>query len=71
MIASTRPVKPPIENTKMKPIANSMGTVKWMSPRHNVSTQLYTLSAVGTASASAHGHDTTSTATVAPRSAAS
>ena len=35
-----RPVSPPLMNVKMKPIANSIGTVKWMSPRHSVSTQL-------------------------------
>jgi len=35
-----RPVNPPLMKVKMKPIANSMGTVKWISPRHNVSTQL-------------------------------
>ena len=34
------PVNPPITNVLMKPMANSMGTVRWMSPRHSVSTQL-------------------------------
>ena len=35
-----RPVNPPLMNVKMKPMANSMGTVRWMLPRHSVSTQL-------------------------------
>jgi hypothetical protein len=34
------PVRPPLMNVKMKPIANSIGTVRWMSPRHSVRTQL-------------------------------
>ena len=34
------PVRPPITKVLMKPMANSMGTVRWMSPRHSVSTQL-------------------------------
>ena len=35
-----RPVSPPLMNVKMNPIANSIGTVRWMLPRHSVSTQL-------------------------------
>ena len=35
-----RPVNPPLINVKTKPMANSMGTVRWMFPRHSVSTQL-------------------------------
>ena len=35
-----RPVNPPWMNAKMKPMANSIGTVKWMLPCHRVSTQL-------------------------------
>ena len=34
---------------KMNPIANSMGTLRWISPRHRVRIQLYTFNAVGTA----------------------
>ena len=43
------PVRPPLMNVNTKPIAKSIGTVKWMLPFHNVRTQLYTLSAVGIA----------------------
>ena len=35
-----RPVRPPFTKVTMKPSANSIGTVRWMSPRHSVSTQL-------------------------------
>ena len=34
------PVRPPLMKVKMKPIANSIGTFRWMLPRHSVSTQL-------------------------------
>ena len=43
------PDRPPLTNVKTKPMANSIGTVKWMLPRHRVSTQLYTFKAVGIA----------------------
>ena len=34
------PVNPPITNVLMKAMANSIGTVRWIWPRHSVSTQL-------------------------------
>ena len=34
------PVSPPCDEREDEAIANSIGTVKWMSPRHSVSTQL-------------------------------
>ena len=34
------PVSPPLMNVKMNPIANSIGIVRWMLPRHSVRTQL-------------------------------
>src|SRR5690606_41284662 len=45
--ASTSPVKPPMVNTKMKPMANSIGVSKVMDPRHMVAVQLKTLTPVG------------------------
>ena len=47
-MASITPVKPPMVNTKMKPIANSIGVSKVMEPRHMVATQLKIFTAVGT-----------------------
>jgi hypothetical protein len=41
------PVKPPIVNTKTKPIANNIGVSKVIEPRHIVATQLNTLTPVG------------------------
>src|SRR5215212_2231914 len=49
VIASTRPVKPPIENTKMKPHAKSIGVSKVIEPFHIVAIQLNTFTPVGTA----------------------
>src|SRR3546814_19502686 len=46
-MARIRPVKPPIVNTKMKPMANSMGVSKVRDPRHIVATQLNTFTPVG------------------------
>ncbi|MNN32338.1 hypothetical protein D3C81_1460590 [compost metagenome] len=43
------PVRPPTRKVTMKARANSIGTVRWMSPCQRVRVQLYTLSAVGTA----------------------
>ena len=37
-----RPVKPPMVNTKMKPIENSIGVSKVIEPRHMVATQHFT-----------------------------
>jgi hypothetical protein len=34
------PVSPPLTKVTMKASANSIGTVRWMSPRQSVSTQL-------------------------------
>jgi hypothetical protein len=34
------PVSPPLRNVTMKARAKSIGMVRWMSPRHSVSTQL-------------------------------
>ncbi|MNR01534.1 hypothetical protein D3C85_1173400 [compost metagenome] len=42
-----RPVKPPMVNTKMKPIENSIGVSNVMDPRHIVATQLNTFTPVG------------------------
>ncbi|MNJ58641.1 hypothetical protein D3C77_542850 [compost metagenome] len=42
-----RPVKPPIVNTKMKPIENSIGVSNVIEPRHIVATQLNTFTPVG------------------------
>ena len=47
-MASITPVKPPMVNTKMKPIANSIGVSKVMEPRHIVAVQLKIFTAVGT-----------------------
>ena len=47
--ARIRPVKPPIVNTKMKPMANSIGVSKVMEPRHIVASQLKIFTPVGTA----------------------
>src|SRR5687768_16649244 len=49
VMASTRPVKPPIENTKMNPHANSMGVSNVIEPFHIVAIQLKTFTPVGTA----------------------
>jgi len=35
-----RPVRPPLTKVKMNAMANSIGTVRCMLPRHSVSTQL-------------------------------
>ncbi len=35
-----RPVMPPFTKVTMKPMANSMGIVRWMLPRHKVRIQL-------------------------------
>ncbi len=43
-----RPVKPPMVNTKMKPMANNMGVSKVSEPRHIVAIQLKIFTAVGT-----------------------
>ena len=48
-LPKNNPVSPPWINVNIKPIANSIGTLKWIFPCHNVRTQLYTFSAVGTA----------------------
>ncbi|MNY57281.1 hypothetical protein D3C86_1934660 [compost metagenome] len=42
-------MKPPIVNTKMKPMANSIGVSKVIEPRHIVAIQLKIFTAVGTA----------------------
>ena len=42
-----RPVNPPIVNTKMKPMENSIGVSNVMDPRHIVATQLNTFTPVG------------------------
>ncbi|MCY1267564.1 hypothetical protein D9M70_160030 [compost metagenome] len=47
--AGIRPVKPPMVNTKMKPIENSIGVSKVIEPRHMVAIQLKIFTAVGTA----------------------
>ena len=44
-----KPVIPPLIKNSRKAMENSIGMVRWMLPCHSVSTQLYTLSAVGTA----------------------
>ena len=49
VIASMSPVKPPIENTKMKPQAKSIGVSNVIEPFHIVAIQLNTLTPVGTA----------------------
>ena len=46
---STRPVKPPTVNMKIKPMANSIGVSKVIDPFHIVATQLNTFTPVGTA----------------------
>ena len=43
------PDRPPITNIDTKAIAFSIGTVKWMFPRHSVPSQLNVLMAEGTA----------------------
>ena len=48
-IAQISPVKPPMVNTKMKPVAHSIGVSKVIEPRHMVATQLKTFTPVGTA----------------------
>ncbi len=48
-MAQIRPVKPPMVNTKMKPVAHSIGVSKVIAPRHIVATQLNTFTPVGTA----------------------
>jgi len=48
-MAQISPVKPPIVNTKMKPVANSIGVSNVIAPRHIVATQLNTFTPVGTA----------------------
>src|SRR3546814_11584883 len=45
--ARTNPVKPPIVNTKIKPMAKSMGVSNVSEPRHMVATQLNTFTPVG------------------------
>src|SRR5690606_1459220 len=45
--ARISPVKPPMVNTKIKPMANSMGVSKVKDPRHIVATQLNTFTLVG------------------------
>ncbi len=42
-------MKPPIVNTKMKPIANSIGVSNVIEPLHIVATQLKIFTPVGTA----------------------
>jgi len=49
VIAQIRPVKPPIVNTKMKPIAHSIGVSNVIEPFHIVAIQLNTFTPVGTA----------------------
>src|SRR5690348_4332350 len=49
VIASTRPVKPPIENTNTKPQAKSIGVSNVIEPFHIVAIQLKTFTPVGTA----------------------
>ena len=49
VIARISPVKPPIVNTKRKPIANSIGVSKVIEPFHIVASQLKTFTPVGTA----------------------
>src|SRR5438445_13372983 len=46
---STSPVKPPMVNRKMKPIANSIGVSNVIAPFHMVASQLNTFTPVGTA----------------------
>nr|AIB08150.1 cytochrome c oxidase subunit 1 [Pyropia kanakaensis] len=41
-LASIMPVRPPIVNKNMKPIANSIGVFKKIDPSHIVATQLWT-----------------------------
>src|SRR5258705_9125217 len=47
--AMNMPERPPITNMATKPRANNIGTLKWMSPPHNVPSQLKVLMADGTA----------------------
>jgi len=47
--ARTIPVKPPIVNKKIKPIANNIGVLKDKEPSHIVANQLNILIPVGTA----------------------
>src|SRR5437764_15046059 len=49
MTASMIPLIPPSVNIVMKPSANSMGVVKWITPLHNVASQEKILMPVGTA----------------------
>ena len=48
-IAHIRPVKPPIVNTKMKPIDHNIGVSNVIEPFHIVATQLKIFTPVGTA----------------------
>ena len=47
--ARKMPDRPPITNVKMKPSANSIAVVRWMTPSHSVATQEKILMPVGTA----------------------
>ncbi len=47
--ASITPLIPPSVNIVMKPSANSIGVVRWITPRHNVASQEKILIPVGTA----------------------
>src|SRR5918995_6501272 len=49
MTASMIPLIPPRVNIVMKPRANSMGVVRWITPRHSVASQEKILMPVGTA----------------------
>ena len=47
-IERIKPVKPPIVNTKIKPMEKSIGDSKVIEPFHIVATQLKTFTPVGT-----------------------
>ena len=49
MTASMMPLMPPSVNIVMKPSANSIGVVRWMTPRHSVASQQKIFMPVGTA----------------------
>ena len=49
MTARKIPDRPPITNVNRKPQANSIGVVRWITPRHSVATHEKILIPVGTA----------------------
>src|ERR671928_2255925 len=49
MTASMMPLIPPSVNIVMKPSANSIGVVRWITPLHSVASQEKILMPVGTA----------------------